>query len=263
MGRLELKNTDMLNAAGVAFADLIRDNRRRKGMSQEELGALVSVRKNAVGAWEAGRSRPDISSVPVICEALDIPLSEFFGVPVDKEGMKVPEEFTRRYTELTEYHRKIILRQMDSLIEMQRPALVPSRKRKLIRIFMSDLSASAGPSWELGASRGEEVWIEQTPLTVRADEIVRVCGDSMEPEFHDSDRVLVRHGAQVRPGDVAVFVNGDTGYIKVYQRDGLHSLNPKYPVMHFGEGDDVRCIGKVLGIAEDDLFAREEELAEF
>lgn len=263
MGRQELKNTDMLNAAGVPFAELIRENRRRKGMSQEELGALVSVRKNAVGAWEAGRSRPDISSVPVICEALDIPLSEFFGVPVDREEFKVPDDFRRRYAELTDYHRKIILRQMDTLIELQKPAPASKKqKRKLISVFMSDLSACAGPSAFLGESRGESVWIEETPMTILADEMIRVSGDSMEPEFHDGDRVLVRHGAKVRPGDVAIFVCGDAGYIKVYQRDGLHSLNPKYPVMHFGEGDEVRCIGKVLGIAEDDLFAREDELDE-
>ncbi|MER2053891.1 MAG: LexA family transcriptional regulator [Clostridia bacterium] len=260
MGRQELKNTDMLNAAGIPFAELIRENRRRKKMSQEELGALVSVRKNAVGAWEAGRSRPDISSVPVICDALDIPLNEFFGIPNDKEELSVPDEFRRRYASLTDYHRKIILRQMDTLIELQKPDLNPAKKRKLISVFMSDLSACAGPCAFLGESCGEKVWIEETPLTILADEIIRVSGDSMEPEFHDGDRVLVQHGAKIRPGDVAIFVCGDAGYIKVYQRDGLHSLNPRYPVMHFGEGDEVRCIGKVLGIIDDELFASEDEL---
>ena len=266
MGRQVLKNTDMLNAAGVPFAEIIREYRKRKKMSQEELGALVNIRKNAVGAWEAGRSRPDISSVPVICDALEIPLDEFFGYPLDKNRPivePVPEEFRRRYAELTEYHRKIILRQMDSLLEMQKPDPDPEKKRKLIPIYLNDLSACAGPSAGIGESRGERVWVEKTPQTILADEIIRVSGDSMEPEFHDGDRVLVRHGAQVRPGDVAIFVNGDAGYIKVYQRDGLHSLNPKYPVMHFSEGDEVRCIGKVLGIAGEELFAREDELADF
>ena len=30
--------------------------------------------------------------------------------------------------------------------------------------------------------------------------------------------------------------------------------------MTFHEGDEVRCVGKVLGIAEKELFARENEL---
>ena len=62
----------MNNAAGVAYGELIRRQRKAKKMNQEELGALVRVGKNAVGAWEAGRSRPDVGSVPVICEALDL-----------------------------------------------------------------------------------------------------------------------------------------------------------------------------------------------
>ena len=47
----------MTNAAGVAYGDLIRRQRKAKKMNQEELGSLVKVGKNAVGAWEAGRSR--------------------------------------------------------------------------------------------------------------------------------------------------------------------------------------------------------------
>ena len=84
----------------------------------------------------------------------------------------------------------------------------------------------------------------------------------MEPEFHDGDLVLVRHGASLRPGEIGIFTNGDAGYIKIYQRDGLHSLNPAYPTIVFSEGDDVRCIGKVLGTAEPEWFAADDELDE-
>ena len=82
----------------------------------------------------------------------------------------------------------------------------------------------------------------------------------MEPEFHDGDQVLVHHTSSVRPGEIGIFTNGDAGYIKVYQKDGLHSLNPAYPTMSFGDGDEVRCIGKVLGIAGKELFARRNEI---
>ena len=102
--------------------------------------------------------------------------------------------------------------------------------------------------------------MEETPLTASADEMIRVSGESMEPEFHDGDLVLVRHGASLRPGEIGIFTNGDAGYIKVYQRDGLHSLNPAYPAITFSEGDEVRCVGKVLGIAGEELFATKDEL---
>ena len=258
MSKPEMKETGMLNAAGVSYAEIIRTRRREKGLSQEELGSRVSVRKNAVGAWESGRSRPDLSSIPVICETLGLSLEQFFGIPGMKEEADVPAEFAERYNALTDYHRQIVLKQMDTLLEMQKPAVIA--KRKLIRLFRNDLSACAGPSFIIGETTGEEVWVEETPITTQADEIIRVSGDSMEPQFHDGDEVFVRHGASLRPGEIGVFTNGDAGYIKVYQRDGLHSLNPAYPTMFFGDGDEVRCIGKVLGIAGKELFARREEI---
>ena len=271
MSRPEQKENARLNAAGISYADLIRSRRRQKGLNQEELGALVSVGKNAVGAWEAGRSRPDLASVPVICEALGLTLEEFYGYELSGKDQQVPEnnhakrqknektaEFVSQYLELTEDHRKIVLHVMEDLLLLQGRTEKPARK--LIRIYRNNLSACAGPSYTIGESMGEPVWIEETPLTCAADELIRVSGDSMEPEFHDGDQVLVQHGASLRPGDIGIFVNGDAGYIKEYQRDGLHSLNPAYATMHFHEGDDVRCIGKVLGIAADELFAREDEI---
>lgn len=259
MSRQEMKEAGLLNAAGVAYGELIRTRRKLKGLNQEDLGAMVRVGKNAVGAWESGRSRPDLNSVPVICEALDIPLEDFYGIgKKQRKADSVPEEFSSRYGELTEYNRKVVLREMDMLLEMQRN-FVP-KKRKLIRLFRSELSACAGPSFAIGETQGDAVWIEETPLTAQADELIRVSGDSMEPEFHDGDQVLVRHGASLRPGEIGIFTNGDAGYIKVYQRDGLHSLNPAYAVIRFHEGDEVRCVGKVLGIAGEELFARDEEL---
>lgn len=261
MSRQELKETGLRNASGIPYAEIIRMRRRERNMNQEELGAKVRVGKNAVGAWEAGRSRPDLSSVPVICEALEISLEDFFGIrEKEKTEDGIPAGFAARYAELTDYHRKIILHEMDALLELQKSSA--KKKRNMISLFRNDLSACAGPSLMIGETRGEEIWIEETPLTVRADEIIRVSGDSMEPAFHDGDQVLVQHSASVRPGEIGIFTNGDAGYIKIYQRDGLHSLNPAYPVMVFHEGDDVRCIGRVLGTAEEGLFARDDELNE-
>ena len=84
MSRPEKKDTAMQNAAGVSYAEIIRSRRMENGMNQEQLGAMVHVGKNAVGAWESGRSRPDLNSVPVICEALGLTLEEFANLIAEK-----------------------------------------------------------------------------------------------------------------------------------------------------------------------------------
>ena len=254
----------MTNAAGIAYGDLIRRQRKAKKMNQEELGALVRVGKNAVGAWEAGRSRPDVGSVPVICEALDLSLEEFFGMPegrmtrIDEASGITPEEratLIRRYGDLNAYNRQVALRHMSVLKEMQEDIGKP---RKVIRLFRNELAASAGPGEVLDVPRGEEVYLFADSQTDGADEIIRVNGNSMEPTYYDGDQVLVRHTASVRPGEIGVFICGDTGYIKEYRKDGLHSHNPAYATISFNEGDSVRCIGKVLGRIRQEDWADEE-----
>ncbi len=264
----ERKDCASRNMAGVAYGEMIRNNRRRKGMSQEELGALANVGKNAVGAWEAGRSRPDLNSVPVICENLGISINEFFGIPEvseQKKGRQTADEsvrlFTDRYSQLNEYHRQVILREMDVLIEMQDKTFVSTRK--LVQIYRNDLAACAGPSWGIGEESGEPVWLYEDAVTSRADEIIRVSGDSMEPRYHDGDQVLVQHTSNIRPGEIGIFVTGDMGYIKEFRKEGLRSLNPGYPLMRFSDMDEVRCIGRVIGTMRKEMYASNADIEQF
>ena len=254
----------MTNAAGIAYGELIRRQRKEKQMNQEELGALVKVGKNAVGAWEAGRSRPDVGSVPIICEALDLSLEEFFGMYEGKReqngeyaGISPEERSTllHRYSMLNAYNRQVVLRQMTVLHDMQEDIRKP---RKVIRLFRNDLAVSAGPGEALDTARGEEVFLFSEGIPDAADEIIRVNGNSMEPTYNDGDQVLVRHTAGVRPGEIGVFICGDTGYIKEYRKDGLHSHNPAYSTISFNSGEDVRCIGKVIGKVKPEDWADDE-----
>ena len=251
------KTAEMLNAQGQAYGELIREYRKRKGLSQEQLGAIAHVKKNAVGAWETGRSRPDVACIPDLCRKLDLPLRVFFGL----SEPEIREEVAAKFCRLNEYNQEIILKQMDMLYEMQRAA-VPAA-RKLIQLYRNDLSAAAGPVSYLDETHGDMVFLAADPLTSMADEIIRVSGNSMEPTFHDGDEVLVQHTQKVREGEIGIFVNGDAGYIKEYHRDGLYSHNPDYDVIRFAPEDTVRCIGRVLGTLRKDQIATSEEINAF
>ena len=258
----------MTNAAGIAYGELIRRQRKSKKMSQEELGALVSVGKNAVGAWEAGRSRPDVGSVPVICRALDLSLDEFFGLqekgridPGDQLETNEASEILRRYAALNPYNRQVAMREMNMLYDMQEG--MKKAPRKIIRLYQNDLAASAGPGETLEAARGEEVYLYADPVTEAADEIIRVNGNSMEPTYRDGDLVFIRHTASLQEGEIGIFVTGDTGYIKEYHRDGLYSHNPSYAPIIFSEGTEVRCIGRVIGKVSKDNWADDASIEEW
>lgn len=85
---------------------------------------------------------------------------------------------------------------------------------------------------------------------------LRVTGDSMEPELHEGDKVLVQVRDTVESGDYAVvIVDGDDGLVKKVEYTKtqltLISENPYYPPRRFqrGEMNRVRIFGKVVGLS--------------
>lgn len=83
---------------------------------------------------------------------------------------------------------------------------------------------------------------------------LKVKGDSMEPEMHEGDLVLVRVQETIESGDYAVvLIDGDNGLVKKIEIDDEHltliSENPYYPPRRFDreEMNRVRIFGKVVG----------------
>ena len=71
--------------------------------------------------------------------------------------------------------------------------------------------------------------------------------------------LFVEHTSSVDPGEIGVFVCAGEGYVKEYQKYGLHSHNPKVKTIHPTEDDNVHCVGRVLGVIGEDQLATAKE----
>jgi len=107
---------------------------------------------------------------------------------------------------------------------------------------------------------GEYVYLYDSPLIQRADEIITITGDSMSPTFTDGDCVLVEHTSSVRPGEIGVFIFDGEGYIKEFRKDGLYSHNSNYPILTFCDNDTVICLGRVLSIVTKSMYASDLDI---
>lgn len=252
------------------FAGIIREARRAAGLNQQQLADQLGVSRNTVAGWETGHSRPELDSVPSLCRALGLTLSSFFGL---RETVSREERsLLKTFRQLGEADRQVLLWQIEAVASARAaeresarrlaPAAPPAVRPRAVRVWQSDLSAAAGTGVSLGEARGSEIWLRKDSVTVRADETVAVSGNSMEPTFHNGDQVLVEHTDSVREGEIGVFIVNGEGYIKEYRRDGLHSHNPEYRVMRFGEDSEVRCVGRVLGRLEEQQMLTAEEIEE-
>ena len=65
----------------MSFSELLKQCRKKQGVSQAELASRLGVTQQAVGKWESGKSSPDPSTVARIAELLNTTADEerFFG----------------------------------------------------------------------------------------------------------------------------------------------------------------------------------------
>lgn len=242
----------------------VRFFRERMGIEQKELAKMIGVTGNAVSNWENGRGRPDLNLIPELCEALHITMYDLFGLKDPTEQYTAGEQLhIEQYRELTPGHRTAVDQLVETLIRVQAAENAPLLRR--LTYFSRSLAAGFGDPTEF-EDEGEPIWLYASREVDRADFVFTVNGNSMEPAYHDGDMVLVSRipdAPDLQPGEVGAFITGNETYIKVYQEDGLHSLNPDYKPIHFNETDRVYLIGRVTGILDPGQVASESDVNKY
>lgn len=126
--------------------------------------------------------------------------------------------------------------------EKQRMAAEFAAKKHSVLFY--DLPVSAGTGQYLDHTTACILELKDDPPS-GTDYVLRIAGDSMEPQYHDGDYVYVKKSETVNYGEVGIFSAQGNVYIKVFEKKGLKSLNPAYSIIP--GNSDIKCLGKVLG----------------
>lgn len=71
---------------------IIKEKRRERDLTQEELAHMLGVTKAAVSKWENAESYPDIILLPRIAQLFHITMDELFGYTPEFKPMKIVHE---------------------------------------------------------------------------------------------------------------------------------------------------------------------------
>lgn len=160
------------------------------------------------------------------------------------------QELLRKYMELPHEARKAVVDFINDATERV------MRKRKkvdsicIVRMKKSLHRTSAGIGYDLNDSDAwETIQVVDCPAAQKADFIVEIEGDSMEPDYSNGESVFVKLTPDVEIGSIGIFLVDGKGYLKERGTNCLISHNKKYPPIPL-IGTENRCIGRVLGIAE-------------
>lgn len=203
--------------------------------------------KNTFGNWANGKT-----PVPEML----IKLSNYTHASIDylltgKEPT-IPAEYQSlisSYQELSKDNQRLLQDIITSMIDIQNA----NEKRSEIEYITIDLminKASAGTGYDLEGAEFEPIQIIKTPEAEIADYALKVEGESMSPDFHTGDIVLVKEQPEIEIGQVGIFIYNNEGFIKERGEDYLISRNPEFDNIVPAEDDQIVCKGLVLGIAE-------------
>ena len=156
---------------------------------------------------------------------------------------------------------------VNELIQSLKTVEMAQQQREIVKLtyFERSLAAGIGDPTEF-MDNGEPMYLYANPAANKADCVFTVNGDSMEPEFKNGNMVYVQRFprcGELQPGEIGAFIVRNETYIKVYEKDGLHSLNKQYKTMRFTEEDSVYLIGRVVGIVEYEDLARNDDIERY
>ena len=263
------------------FHEQLKKAMEMRKVTQSELCEMTGIPKSAMSQYISGAFKPKQTRTYLIAKALRVNEAWLMGwdesvletldvldsiTDPDNTSAQVKEqdartrkaisemldmqlyddleiELIKKYRTLDEYGKKAV----DSILDIEYERCARTDKPQTIMIRQHLNKASAGGGYDL---RNEDEWKRVRVIadanSERADFAVEVEGDSMLPDYHDGDLVLIAVDTDVPVGKVGLFRQGDKGYIKERGADRLISRNPDYPDIR----GEVRCIGRVIGIAE-------------
>ena len=82
----------------MSFSELLKQCRKKQGMSQADLASHLGVTQQAVGKWESGKSSPDPATVARIAALLGTTADYLLGL-ADETGASLRRMYSPSHTE--------------------------------------------------------------------------------------------------------------------------------------------------------------------
>ena len=217
-----------------------------------KITTLLKELKIAAGASTSWKKKGTIPSSDAL-----IKLSEYFNVSIDYilfgKDPTTPTEYQSlisSYQELSKDNQQLLQDIITSMIDIQNANEKRSKiEYTTIKHSLHKVSAGLGEALD-DEDNWEDIEVVSTPESEMADFAITVVGESMSPDFHDGDIVLVKEQPEIEIGQIGIFICNNEGFIKEAGRDRLISHNPKFNDIYPSENSEIICEGLVLGIAE-------------
>lgn len=201
------------------FASTIKRLRTERGVTQEQLAAMLNVSRSTIGMYETGSREPDFETCEAIADIFNVDMDYLIGrSPVERKKVVIPPGF-------------------QPMPEMSAVPLVGSIACGTPILAEQNIEARIG-----------------VPALWRADFALTCHGNSMAAMIQDGDIVCIRKQPEVENGEIAAVRIGEEATLKRFYRQGdtvmLQAENPAFsPLVYTRDQlNEITIEGLVVGI---------------
>ena len=254
----------------------IKEAREKAGYSQKELAQIIGVAQNTFHGYESGKHDPKSDLLIKIAQACNTTTDFLLGYEHYRAIHSLETKIAPSYSDealrlAVDYdwldgHGKQMLRlvadeekarlneervKARASPQPQQDHPEPDKVVYITKWFSMPMSAGTG--LEAGSDDPEELELTKRPPR-GTSYVAPVRGDSMEPTYHDGDKLFIRPCEEIEPGQTGVFLMDGKQWVKELGDGVLISHNPDYAPIPMR--DDIECQGLVLGVCDESYFEK-------
>lgn len=248
------------------WLDVFNEMRKKSGMSLDEISIKSGIPKGTLSKITAGITKaPPLETMRKLVYSMGYTLDDLDrGLEVSDNFSAAEKAHIKKYRLLDPYGKEAV----DGVLDVESKRCEEERQKQaaILREQREEMEAAEeniiyifpGYSTPMSAGTGQLAG-EEYPENYRlvkepprgASYIAPVRGESMEPTFHNGDKLFIRTCEEIRVGQIGVFFMDGQQWVKELG-DGVlisHNPDPKYAPRAFTE--DIRCQGLVLGVCDE------------
>lgn len=225
-----------------------------KRVSAYKISKETGISDRLIGYWRNGEKTPSAENL--------LSIANYFGISVDylltgeEKSPSLPEdelELLTHYKKIPEKEKIKLISRAETIADIYKEQVKEQTDRKKLITVTTTLkvySMAAGAGVSMTFSEDDDYTIMQFPqfdVPTNATCGIYINGESMEPKYPDGCLVWVKETHDVNYGDVVIAIVNGEPFCKVYQPDGLYSINEEYSPILVTENDNFSMFGKVLG----------------
>ena len=254
-------NNNSPNENKVLFGEIIQKALKNSRISQIALSDMLGVSRNTVNNWVADKYKPEHELIVKLCDILGITLNELYGKCGADDLSPAEKTIINNYRLLSSTSQNAVVKIVSDILDEELAAEDKYLREHFVILEAPKTKAAAGQGYDFIDLPSDHVFIRRNDRNKKADAIIEVSGDSMLPVYKDGDYVYVEYTECAYPGQDVVCSTANGGIIKRVTSDyKLESVNPELPFGEKGEADNIRIVGRVLGVVTSTDRPTESEL---